>query len=324
MGYSAGVDQIFLDALSYDIHFNDCLSNYCDGQLVGIVHSIFNQVINIIDEKGSMLSIASKEIDNAPFTMRVDNKEEIGFKEFNLNAGGLVIKEKNGIAIDNKLRINILCATLWLMNRSVINTMSAENLAKNLQIYNNILCAVGSDGGCKYFYMKHLLRNNSYIPDIIERELSTAIIKFLNTLEKKQRDRTRDLIGMGIGLTPSGDDFITGFITVFASIDIPCVHAIFLDIVNELEKNKILTTAVSKQMISVAVNGESRENIYNFIQALLSNKPMQFNRATYQLFSIGSSSGTDISIGVVTAFLYIISKLTCLRCQQLQATECYL
>lgn len=309
MGKYTDCNMLSLDALSFDRHFNDCMKCCHEGQLIGNVHSIFNRVINIVDKKGMMLSIASKEIDNAPFTIRVNNMGEIRFRDLNIKVGSLVTKYKNSVRIDDKLNINFFKAVQWLTNKPVIKTIPVETVVKSISFYNNVLAAAGASGGCKYFYIKNYLKDYNYNPNIIEAELSSAIEVFFRGIGKGSGKNITGLIGLGAGLTPSGDDFVTGFITVLASVDIPFVHDIFSNLTRDIKMDAVSTTDISKQMIFSAVNGESRENIYNFIHALITGKPSELEESIPKVLSIGSSSGTDLSIGVVTAFLYIISVL---------------
>lgn len=61
-------------------------------------------------------------------------------------------------------------------------------------------------------------------------------------------------------------------------------------------------------MLSITLRGESREYILSFINAFLDGDKEQFFLSLERLLNIGSSSGTDLAVGVVTAFILLINN----------------
>jgi len=113
----------------------------------------------------------------------------------------------------------------------------------------------------------------------------------------KLYDATLRLIGFGPGLTPSGDDFLCGFIT--AAYCKPNIRDVHLLTINQIVlANLTKTNAISATFLRCAINGEVCSALYDFAQAIQfkTNPEKPLN----QLCTIGHSSGMDVATG----FLY--------------------
>lgn len=102
------------------------------------------------------------------------------------------------------------------------------------------------------------------------------------------------LIGLGRGLTPSGDDFLCGFFAVLNAGNIPAVSLREV-VFDNLER----TTAISAAYIE-AVIGRRYFTIYDrAVRAIFSEG--DFKEDVDFVLSMGASSGTDTMIGALTA-----------------------
>ncbi|MBU5436957.1 DUF2877 domain-containing protein [Tissierella sp. MSJ-40] len=295
---------IKFNASTYDKHFIRHFNENKNGEKIGEIHSIYSRTINFLDKKKSMYTIGSKNIDNSPFTLRIDS-EDINFEDLNLKEGNLLFKVDNNLVIDNKVEINISPKSL-LWNPALYGRKDLDKgiITNNIDYFNNLILSNGSYGGCKYFYLKNYLKEKNHKPTLIEKELARRIEILLDTLNYKviDKDKINSLIGFGVGLTPSGDDFLTGFLSTFNIISTDYTTKIKEKLTDLIDINKISTTDVSKQMLLITLKGEAREYVLNFINSFLDGNKDRFLFSFKNLLNIGSSSGTDLAIGVVTAF----------------------
>ena len=101
------------------------------------------------------------------------------------------------------------------------------------------------------------------------------------------------LIGLGRGLTPSGDDFLCGFFAVLNALTIPAVslrEAVF----DNLDRTTLISAAYLK-----AVIGRRYFTIYDrVVRAIYSDG--DFKEDVDFVLSMGASSGTDTLIGALT------------------------
>ena len=305
-----GYEIISFSAYAYDKHFIEFFNENRNLERVGKIHSIYSRTINFLDNKDNMYTIGSKNIDNSPFTLRIDNRN-ISFEDLDLEEGNKLFKIDSSLIIEDKLRIDLgPNCILWNPNVEKRRDLNRSLIMENIGYFNDFILKKGSNGGCRYFYLENYLKVKAYAPGLIEKELSRRIEVFLDALEDGNIDEVKinSLIGFGIGLTPSGDDFLTGFLSVLNIISTDYSNKIKRKLINLIDIDKIATTDVSKQMLSITLRGESREYILSFINGFLDEDKKQFLLFLERLLNIGSSSGTDLAVGVVTAFILLINN----------------
>ncbi len=290
-------NNIVLYASSFDLSIYKLLNSFPEYR-VGRIHSVFKGVINFLFEDDRLFSIASEELCNGPYTIRVHNRGNISFKAIGLKVGDKVYLIKDEIRIEDKVLIRLEKGELWTPMAFDISKDNFANFIKNLSIYNDYLQHHGADGGAKYFYLSKFFKKGiSLKPSIVERELGKRIDFFLEGLALNRNDLEKgviSLIGLGNGLTPSGDDFITGFNVFLNHMKIEDKGFLLKEIKNILYSNRLSTTDVSRSMLYGSLEGLAAESILDFIFALLYKGKDDFEKMIKRLFAVGSSSGTDI------------------------------
>lgn len=117
----------------------------------------------------------------------------------------------------------------------------------------------------------------------------------------------RGLIGLGLGLTPSGDDFITGLILTLTTADrapgsrVKGIDAFGRGMVDQAAGR---TTPVSLEQLRYAAQGEAEQVIAEAAIALLwARNPLR--PAIEALLDLGSSSGGDLLTGICMAVKWL-------------------
>lgn len=105
------------------------------------------------------------------------------------------------------------------------------------------------------------------------------------------------LLGLGRGLTPSGDDVTIGWLLALR-MNSPSAKSNALKRVVELAYQR--TTSISANLIECAANGEADERLINVLDHLASGTPGLEDCAT-GLLAWGESSGVDALIGMALA-----------------------
>ncbi len=160
-------------------------------------------------------------------------------------------------------------------------------------------------------------RSNAYAlralseADRFERALVYADSKLISEAVSKY-------IGLGYGLTPSGDDFLCGMLYTFARLkDVACMAnkyatALADAVLSNLEK----TNEVSREYLLCACDGVEFE-ITDAVIAVLSdgydiadeNEQKALSESMRALLSVGASSGSDILCGILFG-LFTLSHLS--------------
>lgn len=264
-------------------------------KLSGFVHSTFKRTLNIqCLEDGELYTIACNEIDNGPNTIIVDLAS---FEDMNINAYDEVYSDNNIISIGNKMSITIDRAKSWESILPAYPT-NTDVLKMNIKIMKRYIEIHGKSGGIK---------SKSVNESPFEQEMSKMIQErkdlLVNELVNKQLHHAVlhavSLLGLGPGLTPSGDDFLVGLFTSFHLKNSPFAN--YQWFFEEIERAaKTATNEISYIAIKKASVGKIRESIIVLVNALLEENEEQLILSLIKVLNIGSSSGTDIALGILT------------------------
>jgi hypothetical protein len=107
-----------------------------------------------------------------------------------------------------------------------------------------------------------------------------------------------NLLGLGFGLTPSGDDFIIGIIAAHNVLGMETT-----EIHNTIES---YSYSYSRTMMEDALSKRYPEILHSFLNSL--NKGNLDEHNIIDLQKVGHSSGTDILAGLYYSFKYLLSS----------------
>jgi hypothetical protein len=124
-------------------------------------------------------------------------------------------------------------------------------------------------------------------------------LKFMKQGEVKRG--VRAIRGLGIGLTPSGDDFIAGMMAAYRTAEkLFCRD--YSDLINEIYANATCGNLISNSFLKCARDGCFMEPQKNLLIALVSGSDEEVDSCTRELCGIGATSGADWGVGVYRTF----------------------
>jgi len=241
-----------------------------------ILH-IFDHACNLINERREVLSIVTQRIGNGPFNLVVE--DDILFSE-HLNV------ESPVSILDNQLTLGDL----------IINTTVAKPW--------NPRPDWGKLHARKDDILDHLTQfpNPNYLP--ANPQFSSSLVSNLcsslvTTDISAAKSPAAKLAGLGIGLTPAGDDFIMG--ALYASW---IIHP--FEIANVLAKEIAetaapLTTSLSAAWLRSAGKGEVGILWHDLFNALIGDEDIQ--SSITNLLAVGETSGADALAGFIGTFI---------------------
>ncbi|MBT98754.1 MAG: hypothetical protein CL902_09000 [Dehalococcoidia bacterium] len=124
----------------------------------------------------------------------------------------------------------------------------------------------------------------------------------------------RELIGLGHGLTPSGDDFVGGLL--FMAHHLSAVYPAQLwwseaDTSPFLSRSRAMTSQISHALMADLANGQSHESLHDLVDDLFSSGPdVDAEKHVRSVTQIGQSSGWDILTGMLAGLLPVVYKAT--------------
>jgi hypothetical protein len=115
-------------------------------------------------------------------------------------------------------------------------------------------------------------------------------------------EAVQGLIGLGFGLTPSGDDFLAGTLALLDALAETQAHAALASAINASPRE--LTSPLSGCLLRAAAIGYVGENLHCAIAAVISG---DVDTAVAAIRNIGHSSGWDMLAGATTALQVVAS-----------------
>jgi len=261
-----------LKTLSLTSHGNDWLTNMNHPR---VLH-VFDAVCNLINADGDVLSIVTPHIGNGPFNLVVE--DDILFSQH--------LKRESSVSIVDG-QLNIGDFTIDLGKAKLWNPRPDwKGLYASRESILNQLAS---------------LQNVDYQPALHASLLSTLASSIAHADINASVTATKHLAGLGIGLTPSGDDFIMGAIYATWIIYPLEVASVLTKEITEVAMP--LTTSLSAAWLKSAGRGDTGILWHEFFDALVAKSNLQM--PITKLLSIGETSGADALtgfLGVFTAF----------------------
>jgi len=266
----------------------------------GFVHSIFSNIINIkCSRDGELYSLATIKTDNAPNTIILGNS---CFEEIDIKADDYVFSSGCYLRIGDKTAISLGKTVEWVGAGAGISS-DPDLLAGNLAIARDYLGKHGIAGGmkeasCAPVFAREMSR--------MLRRASTSLLEQLACGNLSQAlEHSAGLIGLGIGLTPSGDDFLVGLLAVISTEEnaLPVLKEFCKGV---RERAESATNAISYMAIKKASEGRVRESIAHLLFCLRTGPEESLSSATQDVLAIGSTSGTDIACGILRGLELIL------------------
>ncbi|TGE31510.1 DUF2877 domain-containing protein [Desulfosporosinus sp. Sb-LF] len=289
----------------------------------GKVHTVFRRVINIVWPDGNLSSISRVDVSNGPANIVTSLPVTSDFTHYGIEPGTLVRLDSDLTMLNiGSLSVSLKNATLW---ESPIAHFGAPlplsqikaNLVEVGRWVN--LTNSTSSGLTKLFPHLESLRSGTYLPpsntDPVTFLAGQAINSLLPALRTADRTSIKEsassLIGLGPGLTPSGDDYLAGLLLSLAAAA-KLLPESFTLAQNELSNTVIglapgLTNDLSYQMLLFAARETGSELMENMVVALFcaTQTKSSLIQAAVDLSAVGASSGFDQLLGIMSgASLY--------------------
>lgn len=269
----------------------------------GIVYSCYHHVLNFMTDDG-LLTILSSEIPCAPKALQLT--DSVNFLSINVKLGTQVSFIDPYLLVGNKMLVDLEYAKPWKCSKIIpININKSDALAGIASVNKLILKNQKKYGACRW-YQTYIGKNVLDTKDSIELALHRRINDFIHGWHIGDLTPVEKLIGVGYGLTPSGDDFLCGFYFTIYQLTPKNIQASNLRAkVLSLKKHM---SEISSQMIDTYFNGEGNELFYQFLNAVLLNDIIALNNTYQGILKFGSTSGLDIMVGILTGLRFIFSQ----------------
>jgi hypothetical protein len=285
----------------------------------GHVHSEFYRVINLAFPGRRLISVSQIDVSNSP-TNIVTNLKGCGWPELGVKAGAAVVMAGQLLCL-GQVSVDLSSASLWIPAiRQSIVSLPSQKIKRNILRLNSVAGLYVNRQGLSPLlpYLDELLAGGCPLAVYGDPFLQTAansiagLIIAIKTADLPAVcQAARGLVGLGPGLTPSGDDFLSGLMAgMVFSQQIACLNPLVsaarinAAIVSQTEGR---TNDISRQLLEFSARGEVTETMEAVILAVLRGPKAQLEQSIVRLVTVGASSGTDQLLGIMLGISLLLS-----------------
>ena len=279
-----------------------------DGAHSGRVTAVFERS-GYIEVDGDWVCVANIDAGYNAVTISVRSSLSNDWLE-HFHVGAPVVITPSLLSISNRPAVNLLPLTLW--SPAVAPCWSLATLSRGLQALAKWApdARLPAEGLGPYLY-------GSQAIGVATRESNAAggAITDLTQWLRGVVDSTGEsevlagsvsvLIGLGPGLTPSGDDFLAGMLI---ALSVCGAKRWQHQLANAVQAGLQGTGSVSQTHLKAAVKGEGGEALHQALVALMAGEGDRLRPALSALDRVGHTSGWDGLAGVVTVLRAIMAR----------------
>ncbi|MDF2547297.1 MAG: hypothetical protein K0R93_2195 [Anaerosolibacter sp.] len=283
-------------------------------EIHGVVHSVFQKVCNIEIQTGEIIPLIAHGMPKVPrcITVKIPTEQtmhSLGFK----TRTAVVIHNDLIRTMDRGPQLDFQEAVIWdgkpgFPHMPLEEQYVLENIARLRKIIleKGRLSGLGAilflaDKDLRGMPYPEELQMNTYC-EFIGPRIMKLIEQILKGNLREIEDMAKQIIGFGLGLTPSADDLLAGMMTAMIYGD----HYYGRELTETLKINQAIiqdaahrTTKISAEMLLFAAMGEAAENIGQLMKAIFYEKS---EKSIYQnaisVIDNGDTSGTDCIAGI--------------------------
>ncbi|MFJ4713822.1 DUF2877 domain-containing protein [Streptomyces sp. NPDC088785] len=288
---SAGTSTV--PALSGDAELLDLLRT-TTGQ--GRIHSVFTRVVNLLAPDGLLVTLAARDSADAPRTLVVDTPD---WSAAAPAAGQPATFAAGNIDLGTgprPLRVTSAAARPWQPVAPRLTGLAPGALARIAGRLDALNEDFGPRGG-----MLGPVAGAGPLELAVARALDAGRATLLTALrhgagDAEIRRGVLALLGLGPGLTPAGDDFLTG-LTFVAALPGSAPTGLVTVVRAVLHAHRGRTTDVSHATLTEATRGRVRAELIDVLrQSADDDRPP--HAAVRRLLAIGHTSGSDTLSGL--------------------------
>jgi len=279
---------------------------------IGQVHSVFRRVFNVLTPENRLICVVRRDVQRGPINVVTNLPQWISMTSIGVRENYEVLKVGGSITVENDvLVISTRNAKEWKPQKEFqADLLTAEQIRDNLRLVKEAACSHGSFSGlgqlieCLGDRRSARLVRGALNP--FARKALPHISKLMKAIREgcspNIRTSAKRLIGLGLGLTPSADDMLSGLMTSLAVMTKNLgINANLASRANKEIASCVpgRTTLISQEFLTLAADGEASEPILELIERIMTGRPEKAEKAAMGVLAIGDPSGTDVMLGIL-------------------------
>ena len=302
---TAFVEGTFLSRVAQAIAIGSFARRQLENAIFGRVTAVFEHSL-YLEINGSWICLADANLGFGPLNVSVKRNYEI--KWFNsFTVGRLVKLSPIGISIDDYTIITTRGVRSWYPPK--IPPWTKNSLMLGLRELENLAQAKVPAEGLGRFIFESPDRFSAS-EESRAAEKSIGILKNwlkeyfeFQILVTPDKEAVSALLGLGPGLTPSGDDFLGGMLIALHFCGEKSVQK---QLYIQVESSIGSTGPVSSAHLKAAAIGEGSQSLHQVLNMLLEGNETQLELGIDAINQIGHTSGWDALAGIVVVLNQLV------------------
>lgn len=275
----------------------------------GEVHSVFDRTFNILIGD-ALVGVAQSGASRSPINLITDIPSSESMPSLGVRKGMQVRRVSDRMFVDEVLEISLKDAELWRSKTRAERCLGPELIERNLELAKRIAANKGGREG-----LGQLLQHIDEIAagkmpqtsdlNAVARAVLPQLIDLVKATKSENfegvKGAAQKLIGLGLGLSPSADDALSGFTAALWWVS----HSLGKGINRVKKINEIVascsgtTTLLSQQLLRHAAKGETNERVGELLESILAGTPPNVETGVEEVLKIGETSGVDMMVGLL-------------------------
>lgn len=283
-----------LNAVSWDAALEETLSRaairHSATAVTGSVHSVHRRAANVL-LGGLLVAVISAEFDDAPWTVRLSPAD---WARLTLHGGARATAGADGIRIrtaDGEVLIRWAGGTPWMPASADLSALDSAELLLARE-------ALGAAAAAPAPQTPFGRASAALLDAGVDGLRAAAGAALRGALDEDAIEAAVGrLMGLGEGLTPSGDDILTGFGFLAAQPGMR-LNRMLPALTAGVAAHESRTTLLSATTIRAALSARGRHSMHDLVAALQARDPHALEDAAARILAIGHSSGADLLTGI--------------------------
>lgn len=270
----------------------------------GGILSIHRDYLNI-SLMDSVVTFARKGSPKVPFGVIVEIGSEWDFRALNRNHA--VMSEDGRIKIgDDVMFTGLTACSRYSCRPTARQQYDDDQILRRLHALHEFCRKSPRNGGILTYLGRYQLDGGTLqridmigaVDERIRRRFEALMTGIVTTNNFLIIEGVHGIMGVGPGLTPSGDDFLVGFLAGLTHCRPERMTQATAVMARCLERDATeFTTSVSAAYMRCAAKGEYHQYVTEFINAFCAGTGENLQTAAERLITLGHYSGTDLLLG---------------------------
>lgn len=266
---------------------HNLLSGTGDGQ----VHSVFSGAVNLILDGQLIFCLPGKK---HPWGLTM---EQTDFRLWEIKPGDYAQFRFGDICIPGKIKLSTGSSLIWKQPMQVEIEITPLMLKERVS-----------------FLKKKVLTSTELQEIFPSRATRIEFLQKISELEMAEEAElllvAKQFVGLGPGLTPLGDDLLSGFFFCVQMITNSCEYKSTSSVVNTWNFTKTLpwekTNYLAREQVKMAAQGWVLDSVYAFLAEMVKKENMDPSLME-EIENIGASSGIGWLLGIYMGTEYFLS-----------------